>query len=590
MCGIVGHISNKGKCSLDEIKRACEILRHRGPDDSGQTMIVDDSVAFGHTRLSFLDLSDQGKQPMYNGKKNLCISFNGEIYNYASLREELSESYSFSNHSDTEVLLAAYEKWGLKMLDRLQGMFAIALYDCDINKIFLIRDPFGIKPLYYYRGNEELIFASELKAINSFSSFKKEMDWSSFCDYFVYRYVPSPKTIYQNTYKVKPAHYLEYDCAKNAYTETEYWTPAFKNEYENSAIIAQNTGRILQESIALHNVSDVPVGAFLSGGYDSSAIVQFLSNSGHKPNTFSIGFESWEKSEDQFAEIVAKHLDVPNDKVVANKNSLALIDKMPIVYDEPIADISIIPTYMVSQLARKKVKAVMGGEGADEIFGGYHWQKTFYQKNNPRSLKDKMKALFQSEDTVQYYAQAMSMGWFDQDELRKMLMPEFHQFIPEDVHWFYRKHFKKKLSPLQSIQYLDMKTFMSELVLVKVDRASMANSLEVRVPFLNTPLYEYVFKHQENCYYKADTTKYLLYENIKDHLPKEILNRSKQGFVGPDDYYMQKEWYRTELENSSLVRAGIIKQSYIDGLLLEEYDWRIWKILVMDKWYAEWME
>jgi asparagine synthase (glutamine-hydrolysing) len=309
------------------------------------------------------------------------------------------------------------------------------------------------------------------------------------------------------------------------------------------------------------------------------------------PDTFSIGFSNWEKSEDQYAKIVADHLRVNNTSVVADEDSLKLLDIMATVYDEPIADISIVPTYMVSELASKKVKAVLSGEGADEIFAGYTWQHDFMKQritaNWFSKLFSKNKPI---DDTVMFYAQSMAMGWFDAEELKQMLNPSLHKHIPNDVHWFYRKHFNKNLSPLKSIQYLDMKCFMGELVLTKVDRASMANSLEVRVPFLDHTIIEKVFSLNEKDYFKSTQTKDLLYQNIKENLPKQILNRKKQGFVGPDTYYMNINFYKKALHNSLLVEHNIINQNYIDKLLQETYNWKLWKILIMEKWYKKWIE
>jgi asparagine synthase (glutamine-hydrolysing) len=588
MCGIVGHISMKALVSLSEVEEACKLLKHRGPDGSGSNLIQK-NIAFGHTRLSFLDLGENGSQPMSNANKTIWITFNGEIYNFLELKEELKNSYHFESSSDTEVLIAAYETWGIAMLSKLQGMFAFALMDRNKDMLYLVRDPFGIKPLYYHLHNNELLFASELKAFGPFEAFKKDLDYSSFCDFFVYRYVPSPKTIWQNTYKVPPAHYLEIKTKSFEINEHEYWKPTFDNKSSSETELIAWIDSHLEKSIMNHARADVPIGSFLSGGYDSSAIVYYLKKNGLNPASFSIGFDNWEKSEDYFAEKVAQHLQIPNTKTMVNESSLSAMEKMPQIYDEPIADISIIPTYWVSKLAREQVKAVMSGEGADELFGGYHWQKTFYAKLHPEGFLDKIKNLISPIDTIEFYAEAMSMGAFDEVELKKLLHPRLHAFIPKDVHWFYKKHLQNALSPLKKIQYLDMKCFMGELVLSKVDRASMANSLEVRVPFLDTAFFETIFSSKEDVYFKKDKTKFLLQENIKAHLPMEILNREKQGFVGPDSYYMNKAWYEKAFENSVLVEKQIINRNYIDDLLEKDYDWRIWKILVMEKWFAAWM-
>lgn len=587
MCGIVGLINLHQPIVKNVFTQMVNTLQHRGPDDSGLFYSNNEHVALGHRRLSFIDLSAAGKQPLSNSTQTIWITFNGEIYNYLELREQLKNQYHFTTVTDTEVLIAAYQTWGIEFINKLKGMFAFGLYDATLNKLFLVRDRFGIKPLYYFNNGNSLVFASELKAIMASGLVEKQLNYSAFTDYFVYRYIPSPKTIWENVYKVAPANYLEIDTITLQQKEVEYWQLNALNQTENENELTQEINTILTQSVQEHTRADVPIGSFLSGGYDSSALVNYMKLLKQNPKTFSIGFSHWEKSEDQFANIVAKHLHVENTAVIADEHSLDLVNIMPIVYDEPIADISIVPTYMVSKLARTQVKAVLSGEGADEIFGGYTWQHEFMQKPKQGLLAK----LFGSKtDTVNFYAQAMAMGWFDAEELKRMLHPRLHKHIQGDVHWFYRKHFKPNLSPLKSIQYMDMKCFMGELVLTKIDRASMANSLEVRVPFLDHTLFEKVFSLAESCYFKPHQTKYLVYQNIKNFLPQQILARKKQGFVGPDSYYMNLDFYRKELADSSLVKHQIINQNYLDELLQETYNWKLWKILVMEKWFKQWMD
>lgn len=589
MCGITGYIDIHNRISPSVIQQMTDTLMHRGPDGSDTYISENGQYALGHRRLSFLDLSDAGKQPMKDNSEKVIITFNGEIYNFPELKKELDDNYDFKTSTDTEVILAGYRKWGIDVVHRLKGMFAFALLDEEKQQLYFVRDRFGIKPLYYTLQNHQLLFASELKAIHAANVVPKEIDFSSFADYFVYRYVPSPKTIWKNICKLPPAHYATIDLQTLNCKLVEYWTIPVDNQQQSDQEMINQVGIRLQESVKQHMYADVPVGSFLSGGYDSSALVSYMNQLGQKPTTFSIGFSKWEKSEDQYATIVANHLNVPNESVVADETSLRLVDRMALVYDEPIADISIVPTYMVSQLARSRVKAVLSGEGADELFGGYTWQHDFFNQQYPDSVLDKLKRKLFKNDPVNYYANAMAMGRFDREELKKMLHPDLHQHIPEDVHWFYRQHFKKEVSPLKSIQYMDTKCFMGELVLTKIDRASMANSLEVRVPFLDHELFEYVFKLDEKTYFRKDQTKYLLYKNIEQQLPKEILERKKQGFVGPDAYYMDLNWYKDQLKNSRLVELKLIKQSYIDDLFKESYNWKLWKLLIMEKWVQQWV-
>jgi len=592
MCGIVGYLNFKRKIEPPEIVEMRDSLRHRGPDDEGVGFYENDSIALGHRRLSFLDLSPAGRQPLCNEDETIWLILNGEIYNYVELRSELEkQQHVFKTHTDTEVIVHGYEQWGYDVVNRLKGMFAFALLDLKQKKVFLARDRFGIKPLYYHLSDSCFVFASELKAILKCREVKREIDFTSFADYFTYRYIPSPKTIWNNIAKLPPAHFLVYDYVERKNELKEYWKISFENHKADAAALAKEVGAMLSESVAIHARSDVPVGSFLSGGYDSSAVVYYLTQHGYKPDTFSIGFKGWDNSEHQYAQLVADQLNVPLTITMEDDASHELLDIMPDVYDEPIADISILPTWLVSHAAVKKVKAVMSGEGADELFGGYSWQKQFFAMHYELKLHQKLAHALAHKpafDTVEFYANAMAMGRFNTAELKKLISPELHHSIADDAEWFYRKHFDASLSPLKSIQRMDMKCFMGELVLVKIDRASMANSLEVRVPFLDHELFEKVLRVKETVYYKPDSTKFLLYENIKHFLPEKILNRAKQGFVGPDVFYMNMQRYQKIMESSRLIREGIVQKSYCENLLATKDHWRLWKFAVMEKWYGRW--
>lgn len=589
MCGILGYISNAYAVNRSLFENELHKLKHRGPDAFGISFQNGDKYCLGHTRLAFQDLSDAGTQPMCSTDGNCWITFNGEIYNFIELREELKHSYSFTTETDTEVLLAAYQTWGISFINRLKGMFAFGILDYKKNKIFLVRDRFGIKPMYYSIVDGRLIFASELKSILKLKPTENVLNYTAVVDFFVYRYVPSPKTIWTDINKLPAAHYLSLDISTFEASVHEYWVLNASNNTVSIEQVAQHVNSMLVSSVSEHVRADVPIGSFLSGGYDSSALVVFMKKLKMQPETFSIGFSGWDRSEDQFAKVVADHLHVVNQSVVADEKSLELVDLMPDIYDEPIADISIIPTYMVSKLAQSKVKAVLSGEGADEVFGGYTWHHDFCKKNYSSSVFSFIKQRIFGRDTVSFYANAMAMGWFDRSELKKMLHPRLHRFIPKDVHWFYRKHFDANLSPLKSIQLLDVKCFMGELVLTKIDRASMVNSLEVRVPFLDHELIEYIFSLDEASYYSLDQTKKILFEQIKDKLPKQILDRKKQGFVGPDSYYMDVNWYKKQFRESNLVKFEIIQKKYLDQLLEETYTWKLWKILILEKWFSKWV-
>jgi len=592
MCGIVGYLNFQRKIELSEIIAMRDTLRHRGPDDEGAAVFENGSVALGHRRLSFIDLSPAGRQPMCNEDETVWIILNGEIYNYVELRTELEKHYHvFKTHTDTETIIHGYEQWGFDVVNHLKGMFAFALLDLKNKQLFLARDRFGIKPLYYRHFNSCFVFASELKAILQCREVKPQMDFTAFADYFNYRYVPSPKTIWKNIFKLPAAHYLVFDYEKQQTSLREYWKISFGCSNADETKLAKEVGEMISASVAIHARSDVPVGSFLSGGYDSSAVVYYLTQHGYKPETFSIGFKDWCDSEHQYAEIVAGLLNVPLTVAMKDEESFNLLDIMPDVYDEPLADISILPTWLVSHLAAKKVKAVMSGEGADELFGGYTWQKEFFAMSKARNWRRKLYHALAGTpafDTVEFYVGAMSMGRFDSAELKKLLTPDYHRHVAEDADWFYRQYFDKSLTPLKSIQFLDIKCFLSEQVLTKMDRASMANSLEVRVPYLDHELFEKVLKVKECIYYKPGVTKFLLYENMKHILPEKILQRPKQGFVGPDDFYMNMNLYKTILNKSRLIRDGIVQKDYCLGLLASKDHWRLWKLAVMEKWYNRW--
>lgn len=589
MCGIVGQFEKNGYVSEEMFRSMCEAIRHRGPDDAGIYRNPSKDLMLGHLRLSFLDLTPNGHQPMTDVTDRVVITYNGEVYNYPELKQQLSAGYEFRSNSDTEVIIAGYLKWGIGVVNHLKGMFAFGLYDRDKNKMFLVRDRFGIKPLYYLLNSERLVFASELKAILRSGRLKRDLDITAMADFFVYRYVPSPKTIWKDARKIPPAHYMEVDLSTMETTSLEYWKLGFADKAASGTELVERVDGLLTASVRQHMLADVPIGSFLSGGYDSSAMVYYAKKNGYLPKTFSIGFKDWENSEHRYARIVADHLGVENEAVVADARDLDLMEQMPHVYDEPLADISIIPTFMVSRLARTTVKAVLSGEGADELFGGYTWQREFYQLMHPASFRERMKLMFSQPDTVGFYAESMAMGRFAEKELKRLFNADLHAMLPNDPDWFYRQHFDPRLSPLKSIQKMDVKCFMGELVLTKIDRASMANSLEVRVPFLDHELFDCVFGHSEKTYFRPSVTKYILNENLKAHLPQEIMNRKKQGFVGPDSYYMDIDWYRKQLFDGAFLSSGLINPDYVDELFNTSDHWRLWKLTVMSKWYDTYM-
>ncbi len=592
MCGIAGQINFSEPVLERHIFAMNTALKHRGPDGEGVFINPAKTVGLGHRRLSFLDLSEAGKQPMCNEAGSLWITYNGEIYNYLELRVELeSYGHKFNSHTDTEVILHGYEQWGIHILSKLKGMFAFGIWDEKSQELFLARDRFGIKPLYYYQNNAKsnFVFASEIKGIQANETTHTTLNHSAFSDFFVYRYVPSPGTIWQEVKKLPAAHYLIYK-QNGSITTHCYWNIPFDEQIINDKDAVERFDELLLNSVKVHARSDVPVGSFLSGGYDSSALVYYMSRFGYVPETFSIGFEGWDVSEHLFADMVAKQFGTKHHSLVLETQSLDVLDQLARVYDEPNGDISIIPTYLVSREAAKNVKAVMSGEGSDEFLVGYQWQKDY--RPQEKTWLQKVAGVFSGrsqQHMLNHYTNFMSMGAFNSAELKKMIHPDLHSHIRSDSYWYYNSLVNPELSDLKAMQVLDVKHFMGEQVLTKVDRASMANSLEVRVPFLDHEICEFIFTLSTNVYYRKEETKHLLYQNIKSHLPKEILQRSKQGFVGPDKYYMNMDWYQKRLRQSKLVADKIINEPYVNLLLSTKDHWRLWKLSVMETWYKQWV-
>ena len=591
MCGIVGLIDRRQPVDARTFTAMRDALVHRGPDDAGCEFLDGGRVALGHRRLSFLDLSPHGRQPLANEDGTVWVTFNGEIYNYLELRDELAAAgHVFATATDTEVLVHGYEAWGERLVERLRGMFAFGIVDLREKRVFLARDRFGIKPLYYTRQDGLFAFASELKAFAPCPALKRSLDVSAVADYLNYRYVPSPKTIWKDVEKLPPAHCLSFDYERFQGATREYWGIPFGSKRATPAEVADRLEARLHESVRLHARSDVPVGAFLSGGYDSSALTVALVAAGLRPATFAIGFEGWHDSEHLHAGRVAEALGLPFEHEIVSDGTLDHLGLMPDVYDEPIADISILPTWLVSRLARRHVKAVMSGEGGDELLGGYWWERKIHDETPTSCTARLWRAVTRPpQDLAAFYADAMAMGRFDRSEMERAFAPALHGELPEDADWFYRRHLDRHASPLRAVQRLDIKCFMAELVLVKVDRASMAHSLEVRVPFLDHELFADIASLHEDSVVERGVTKAPLRRLLAGKVPTEILDRPKQGFVGPDEHYRTMDLYRRRLEGSQLVADGIIRREYVASLFAADDFWRLWKLFILEGWYRRWV-
>lgn len=586
MCGITGQWNfNKKSLDREDFTRSLDSLVHRGPDASGTWFSNEENVGLGQRRLSIVDLNTRANQPLHNEKNNVHAVVNGEIYNYPELRKQLEKSgHIFSTNSDSEVIVHGWEEWNTSLPSRLDGMFAFAVYDESQKTLFAARDRFGIKPLYYSALADRFTFASELKPIVNSPDFIREIDYSSFCDFFIYRYIPPPKTIWKGVNKLPPANSLLIKNDGIVHIE-EYWQLKPGNEKMQPYDVAAKVKELLKKSVQKHLLSDVPIGTFLSGGYDSTTLAYIQHELGYPVKSFSMGFEGWEKSEHLYAGIVAEILETEHHTEIVNGADLSLLDILPEFYDEPNGDISTVPTYMVSRMAAKDVKVVFSGEGADEIFAGYTWhrQLMYRYRFNRETVWERLHKNPMSG--VAGYAHAMAMGLFDTKKLKDLLPENIHSHIPEDPFWFYRKHFNVEIHPLKAFQYMDIKCFMGELVLQKVDRATMANSLEARVPFLDPELVEFMFSLSPDSYFDKEQQKPVLEAILRPHFPKGILERKKQGFTGPDRFYQDEKWYRTVLSDSMLIKNNLLNPNFITNALAKKDYWRLWKVVVMEKWF-----
>lgn len=550
MCGLFGFNSLKDtQPYLEKAQLARDTLTHRGPDQAGEW--YNKHVYMGHRRLSILDLSEAGQQPMLSADKNVIITVNGEVYNFKELRSELeSLGASFSSASDSEVILHGYRYWGIQvLLEKIDGMYAFSIYDVAAAKLYLARDRTGIKPLYYGTKNGLLGWASELKALTSFYGRSNlTLDNTALYDFLTYRYIPAPKTCYTEIRKLPPAHILTLDVISGAVSIERYWQLAVGNLDISDDEAAQRLNELLAESVNEQMVADVPVGFFLSGGIDSSAITAHARQLNHETHTYSIGFGVPGHDETTYAEQVAKHLGTQHQTNIISAHldkpfSHWLID----LYDEPFADNSALPTWYVAQFARNKATVVLTGDGGDELFGGYKWYQALPKLEKLRCLLrfvPKKVWVFVPKNIARLLqaisAEADIFNIVNSLYLTKVspsVRKKYRQIlgIPDsyDDMWFFRQYWRRDLPLRKAMQYVDFHTFMPEDVLTKVDRATMAHSLEARVPFLSRKLIEFAFQLPERFLYKNGQLKGGLKYASRHLLPEEILHRPKQGFSVP---------------------------------------------------------
>lgn len=594
-----------------------ETIVHRGPDDEG--IYVGAGVGLGFRRLSIIDLAG-GHQPIANEDESVWVMLNGEIYNYPELRKELENlGHRFSTHSDTETVVHLYEEYGEGCFARLRGMFAVVLWDARERKIILSRDRIGKKPLFYFTDGKRILFGSELKALLVADSMPRSLDHQAISDYFSLGYIPAPKTIYQSVRKVLPGHYLVASAA--GIRETSYWNLSFENVENRSE---QEWCEILRHELCdatrVRLMSDVPLGAFLSGGVDSSSVVAMMSHLMNRPvTTCSIGFEEREYNESEFAQRVARQFRTDHHEQIVHPKAIEILNKLVWHYDEPFADSSAIPTYYVSAVARQYVTVALGGDGGDESFAGYR-RYLFDQWENrlrrfvPPALREKVfgplgrwypalawaPRVFRGKATLQSLSRSPLEGYFNSvsifrpDEKTRLLSADLRNSLGGyDSLDVLRYHYERSGSDdlLSRIQYVDIKTYLPDDILAKVDRASMAVSLEVRAPLIDHRVIEMAARMPSALKLNGRIGKLILKKAMSPTLPDDILYRSKQGFAVP-----LATWFRGELRDMaynaifSSPDDGILDRRFLKKVWDQHQQGRydrsahLWSVLMFQKW------
>lgn len=642
MCGITGFIKIEQSSSPEEltavVERMSETLKHRGPDDHGSWVDDQDCVAFGFRRLSIVDLSEHGKQPMFSESGRYVVVFNGEIYNFLELRSQLErEGVRFRGHSDTEVLLSVIEKFGVQpALERFNGMFAFALWDRQTRTLHLARDKFGEKPLYYGWMGHTFLFGSELKALRAHPSFRGEIDRNALALYFRYDYIPAPHSIYKNIYKLPPGTWtsLRVRGKKQTLSPIPYWSAhsvvqaSLAHPFEGSEEeAAEHLDLLLKDAVKLRMIADVPLGAFLSGGIDSSTIVALMQAQCSQPvKTFSIGFLESDYNEAVDAAAVAHHLRTEHTELyVRPQEARAVIPMLPQLYDEPFADSSQIPTFLISQLARRHVTVSLSGDGGDELFGGYNryfWGRNLWRTGGwmPKGFRRILASLLKSVSPERWDRVLNSMAplmprLFKQrnagDKLHK-LAGIMAVSCPEELYqkllscWDdppLRDLPKDGFQPVSSgasglkdltnlMMFCDSTNYLPDDILTKVDRASMGTSLEARVPFLDPRVYEFAWRLPLSMKIRNGSGKWLLRQVLDRYVPREIIERPKMGFGVPIEDWIRgplRSWTESLLEDRVLESNGLdsnaIRAKWKEHLSgRRNWQYHLWAVLMFQAW------
>ena len=639
MCGITGIYSLGEIVNPAVLSAMTDSLRHRGPDYSDTYINKDRTVGLGHTRLSIIDLSERANQPMASDDHRIQVSYNGEIYNYKEIQKELcSKGHVFKTTSDTEVLIKSYEEWGIECIHKFVGMFSLAIWDGRSNKLYLARDRVGIKPLYYYKEKNLFLFGSELKALMKHPDFSKRISMDGLALFLRYDYIRSPYTIFENTFKLEPGHYL---CLHNGQLEKHrYWDISESYNAEPYNICEEEACEMFEEtmldSLRYRLVSDVPVGIFLSGGVDSSIVATLLQKNTPEPfKTFTIGFDEEKYNEAKWAKQLAQYLGTEHMEFhVSEDVALETVSRIPSIYDEPFGDSSSIPTCILSKLAREHVKVVMSGDGGDELFCGYkHYTKSLRLvdgiSRTPKVIQNGLKTALSLLNVNRFEYAGKRLGLSSLTKRRKSYernraallsiikrdMPAMYRnrlgtWSPEDFPnifkdgWsFEDKTFNADFAAVKNgdlltqMLYADFNVWLPDDILTKIDRASMSTGLEAREPFLDHRLVQLASRIPPNLKYRNGENKYLLKRVLSRHIPAELYERPKKGFGSPVDSWLRgklRPLVEHYLSAEETRKSGVFNSDEISKWKDRFYNHsstgprRIWNLLMFQMWYERW--
>jgi asparagine synthase (glutamine-hydrolysing) len=617
MCGIAGIMGLSDRAvRLEEVRSMCDAMIHRGPDDEG--FHVAPGIGLGMRRLSIIDL-ESGHQPLQNEDSTVWVVFNGEIFNFKGLRQALeTQGHVFRTETDTEVIVHLYEQYGDACVEKMRGMFVFALWDQRRRKLLIARDRLGKKPLYYTTVDGRLIFGSELKVILQLPEVERRLNWGSLQHYLSSLCTPVNESILEGIHKLPPGHILTASPWRGVEVK-EYWDLHFDPDYRKSEdYFVERLRDLLEESVRLRMISDVPLGAFLSGGVDSSSVVATMARISSRPvKTFSIGFEEREFNELDYARDVARRFGTDHHELVIEPNVLDMIEDLAWYLDEPFGDPSAIPTYMVSKLAAQHVTVVLSGDGGDELFAGY--DRYLVERNErrygiiPRPLRKlaglaggAMRDGMKGRNFLRHLAYDGSDRYLDANvlfrpsDLNTLLQPAVAKHIQGTDYLRSRRQIMQRESGhwLSSLQYLDTKMYLPNDILTKVDRMSMAHSIEARVPLLDHKLVEFAATIPADLKLRGNTTKYIFKKAMEGILPQDILNRPKRGFAIP-----LSRWFRGQLNgyvrdllfSSTSRQRGIFNEKYIERLLAmnergRDLDFQLWTLITFELWCRRFMD